>query len=335
MPVHNFRELDSLLGAMNLDRVWFVTGTEPLLELEACDAIRAAAQKAGFEDRTVLDMTGRSDWSQLAEAACDVGLFSDKKIIEVRLPSASPGAQGSKAIQEYLKNSYEGVCTIFEIPEADWSTAKSAWYKALSSHAETIACRPVPRSQLAQWIAQRMSRHGQSASRETLEYFADLVEGNLFAARQEIDKLSLLYPEGEVSREDVVEAVSNSSRFETQGLSEAIAGADPEKAARIIDSLKDQGEPVPLLLAILTSFIRGTIKKQHMNKTGQRFMSGVFVTPEMTKAAAEIPERKLLAALRSLADVDRISKGVPAPDRDSDLWLELKSVALFLCRRTR
>ena len=64
-------------------------------------------------------------------------------------------------------------------------------------------------------------------------------------------------------------------------------------------------------------------------------MSGVFVTPEMTKAAAEIPERKLLAALRSLADVDRISKGVPAPDRDSDLWLELKSVALFLCRRTR
>src|SRR5690606_3573686 len=55
--------LAAQLGSGPLAQAWLVAGTEPLLVLEAADAIRAAARAQGIIEREVHDADGRDyDW---------------------------------------------------------------------------------------------------------------------------------------------------------------------------------------------------------------------------------------------------------------------------------
>ena len=103
---------------------------------------------------------------------------------------------------------------------------------------------------------------------ETLEWLADRVEGNLLAARQEVEKLALLLPEGEVSLEAIREAVTDVSRFERDGLLEAIHAGDRARIARIVASLEAEGEPLPLLLWTLAEELRTLMSSRRASARG-------------------------------------------------------------------
>ncbi len=327
-------QLEAWLGRSDsLAPFWLATGSEPLLMLESGDLIRHRAKELGYSDRQVLEMSGTADWSQLMDAAASIGMFDDRKFLEVRLPGGKPGVKGAKAIQDFLAiPPAEGVITLFTLPRPDWQGVKASWWKALSEKCTVVDCDPIPRPQLPAWIAARMAKHGQKASRDVLESFADLVEGNLLAARQEIDKLSLLFPQGELTRENIEASVGNCSRYTIEGLVDAICLGAPDRVSRIIDGLEAQGEVFPLVLMVLTSQLRNLVKLRTAQEAGQSFVKGVFATPALKAGARRLKLQKLTAALSVLADIDRISKGLDVPDRDSDPWIELKSVSLFLAR---
>jgi DNA polymerase-3 subunit delta len=90
-------QLESHLGR-SLGPVYVVHGDEPLIALEAADAVRAAARARGFTDREVLEPGRGFDWSELAHSLASLSLFGGKKIVELRLPGGKPGAQGGEAI---------------------------------------------------------------------------------------------------------------------------------------------------------------------------------------------------------------------------------------------
>jgi DNA polymerase-3 subunit delta len=69
-----------------LPPVFVVASDEPLLSLEAQDAIRGVARRLGYTERDVLQADGRFDWSRLAEAAGGLSLFADRKFVVFRLP---------------------------------------------------------------------------------------------------------------------------------------------------------------------------------------------------------------------------------------------------------
>jgi DNA polymerase III subunit delta len=166
------------------DPFWLVTGTDEFLAVEAGDAIRAAVHGLGYTDRQVLDMSGQSDWSRLAMAAADIGMFDDKKLIEVRLPGGKPGTKGAKAIPEYLERPVAGTVTMFTVPAPDWSAAKAAWWTALQKKCTVVDCSAVERREMPAWLRGRLAEKGLTASDETLEFFADLTEGNLLPRRR-------------------------------------------------------------------------------------------------------------------------------------------------------
>lgn len=326
-------ELAGALRAPDLAPFWLITGSEELLMLESGDLLRARARELGYADRQVLELSANSDWSQLPDAAASIGMFDDRKILEVRLPTGRPGQRGSREIPEFLKRPVEGVVVVFTVPRPDWQGQKAAWWQALAKACTTVECDPIERRALPQWLAARLAANGQSAPREVLEAFADLVEGNLLAAKQEIEKLALLFPQGELTLEQITASVGNCSRYTTEALVESFCTGAADRAARIVDGLEGQGEPLPLLLAILSGQIRSLIKlRAAYETTGNLFVRGVFATSAMKAAARRIPMRRLTAALSVCADIDRLSKGLPVPDRDTDPWIELKSVCLFLAR---
>lgn len=323
---------EHLKRTRRLDPFYLVAGSDELLKLESADTIRAFARANGFEDREVLEMSGTSDWSMLADAAASIGMFSPQKLIEVRLPSGRPGIKGAEAIQAFVERPYEGVVTVFTMPRPDWQGEKAAWWKALSQASTVVGCDTPERSQLPRWLARRFAKQEQTLDAEALEYLSDLVEGNLLAAVQEIKKLALLFPAGRLTRDDIEASVSNCSRFETDSLLAAIDLGDAARAARVVDALEAQNEPLPFLLAFLTAHLRQLIKLRTGRDKGLRSVPGVFATPAMRRAVDRLTVKKLSNALLVCAEIDRLAKGLPVPQRDGDPWIELKSVAIFLAR---
>ena len=193
------------LGA-HLDKglrsLYVLHGDEPLLVQEAADAIRASARGQGFTERTVFTVAGAHfDWAEVLASGASMGLFGDRQLVEVRIPSGKPGKEGSAALQQLAERAADSsdVLTLVSLPRLDKATKSSAWFEALEAAGVGIALETVERAALPAWIAQRLAVQGQrveagEAGQRCLHFFADKVEGNLLAAHQEIQKLALLYP---------------------------------------------------------------------------------------------------------------------------------------------
>ncbi|HZV91968.1 MAG TPA: DNA polymerase III subunit delta, partial [Caldimonas sp.] len=220
------RQLERGLAPM-----YTVWGDEPLLAQEACDAIRAAARAGGCSERQVHIVSGAHfDWSSLLGAAQALSLFADRQLVEIRIPSGKPGKEGSQALQRYCEAAAAGggrdVITLVQLPRLDGMQQKSAWFNALDRVGPTVRVSAIERNALPAWIAQRLSAQGQAVpsgpeGQQALAFFADRVEGNLLAAHQEIQKLGLLYPQGELSFEQIESAVLNVARYDVFKLGEA------------------------------------------------------------------------------------------------------------------
>src|SRR5437773_1117825 len=207
--------------AKSLAPAYAVHGDEPLLALEAADAVRAAARRQGFSERVVLEPGRSFDWSEFTHAAASLSLFAEKKLVELRLAAGKPGLQGAGAIAAYCARPGADIMLLVSVPRLDRGTQNSAWFRALAEAGVIIDVYPVDRPRLPAWIAERLARSRQSAPPEVLEFLADRVEGNLLAAHPEVPKLALLAPEGELSIETVSEAVASVAGYDPYADAEA------------------------------------------------------------------------------------------------------------------
>jgi DNA polymerase-3 subunit delta len=308
--------------------LYAVHGPETLLALEAADRIREAARKDGATEREIFFVEPGFDWARLAGSAANLSLFASKRLVEIRIPTGKPGAEGGRALEAWCASPPENDVTLVVLPELEWQAFKTNWFSALERTGVVVEARCIAREELPDWLAQRLARQKQKASVETLEWLADRVEGNLLAARQEVEKLALLLPEGEITLAALREAVTDVSRFERDTLVEAIHAGDIGRIARVVDSLEAEGEPLPLLLWTLTDEIRLVMAL----KAGERPRR--FLPPERMEAATRTArrhdsgsfDRELLRAHR----IDRMIKGVET----GDPWAGLLELALGIAGKS-
>jgi DNA polymerase-3 subunit delta len=284
--------------AKPLAPLYLLHGDEPLLVIEAGDAIRAAARAQGFEEREVIIVGTSFKWDTLFLAAGNMSLFGGSKLVDLRIPSGKPGREGSEALQRYISTLGPGIVTLITLPELDWQVKKAAWVTALANAGIALECNAPPPPRLPQWIAERIARQQQSAPRRALEFIAAHVEGNLLAAHQEIQKLGLLYPPGEVSLAQIEAAVMNVARYDVSDLRDALKARDTVRAARTLEGLKAEDAAPPLVLWALAN--------------------------EARNGAAS----SKIAALLHAAKIDRIIKGLAR----GDIWDEFLQLAMRLTR---
>lgn len=311
---------------------YVIHGDEPLQSLEAADAIRAQARAQGYAEREVLTVERSFDWGQLAASGANLSLFSSKKLVELRIPGGKPGTEGAAAIVQYCAAPLPDVLTIVSLPKLDRRSQDTAWFKALTREGALINTFQVERAQLPQWIAARLARQKQKAGRETLQFLADSVEGNLLAAHQEIQKLGLLFAPGELDFDAVCGAVLNVARYDAFKLNEAMLAGDKARLARMLDGLKSEGEAPPKILWVLAEEIRAVAKVQAGLAQGedlQRLYAGNRVWGEARQRAVAAAARRLKSAalgeaLRHAARIDRTIKGLAR----GDVWDELLQLCL-------
>ena len=246
---------------------------------------------------------------------------------------------GSAALQSYAKDLSPDNLTLITLPKLDWQTAKAAWVTALQQAAVYIEIPNIERAQLPGWIGMRLSNQGQSAERQSLDFIADRVEGNLLAAHQEIQKLGLLYEPGKLSFEQVHDAVLNVARYDVFKLSEAMLTGDPARLARMLEGLKGEGEALPLVLWAVSEEIRTLLKLKTGMSQGRPLGAllkeyRIWGPRErmMEPALRRVSLGTLEAALQDAAQVDRMVKGLRAKQFAGDAWDAMLQLALKVAR---
>lgn len=332
----NFDDLEKNLNGPLANR-WLVTGQEPLLMIEAADAIRNAAHAQGYSEREVLNASANWNWAQAVDTCQSVGLFASQKLVELRLASFRPGTKGIQMLPMLAQMPLDGIILLITIP-FDWSLRKAKWFQTLVAHCQVVECSPVTEKELPAWFTKRITKQKQSLDPQALALLCERCEGNLLAARQELLKLSYQYPQGTRITADMIrEAVSDVSRFDAENLLEAAFGGDAAKAARVVSSLKAEGVPIPSFLWMLSDEVRLACRVKSLTESGMPFASackqaGVWGdrSQRIGRACRRMSARKLASALMLCADIDRLSKGLVVRNRDSDPWLEIESLAAFL-----
>lgn len=329
-----------------LRSLYTLHGDEPLLVQEAADAIRAVARDQGFTERSSHTATGAHfDWSEVLAAGGSRSLFSERQVVEIRIPSGKPGREGGVALQQIAEQTRgsDAVLTLVMLPRLDRLTQSSAWFGALERLGVAVQFDAVGRDALPRWIAHRLGLQGQRVAagqqgQRTLQFFADRVEGNLLAAHQEIQKLGLLFAAGELSFDQIEGAVLNVARYDVFKLSEAVLAGHSVRVQRMLDGLKAEGEAAVLVHYALSEDIRAlkrikdalalgcplpvALREQRVWGARERLFERVL--PRLSPTS-------LANLLQSAHDVDGIVKGLKLPDWPSDSWQALQRLALQMC----
>jgi DNA polymerase-3 subunit delta len=326
-----------------LRSLYTLHGDEALLVQEAADAIRAAARSQGFTERSVHVVSGAHfDWSEVLAAGGSMSLFADKQLLEIRIPTGKPGKEGSPMIQQ-LAQTAEGndsTLTLFILPRLDNATKKGAWFGALDQYGVTVQIDSLERAQLPQWIAQRLKLQGQSVlagqeGQNCLQFFADRVEGNLLAAHQEIQKLGLLYPAGELTQSQVESAVLNVARYDVFKLSESVLSGQVARVQRMLDGLQAEGEAAVLVHYTLAEDIRALKRVKDAMAEGKPLPMALreqriwgVRERQFERVLPRLSASRLAQLLQNAHQVDGIVKGLKVADWPTDPWQALHRLAL-------
>jgi len=327
--------------------LYIFSGDEPLLMMEAIDALRALARTGGFTEREVLVQDRYFDWAALINAEQTMSLFGDKRFVELRMPTGKPGREGAESLKhfaEQINNTGNGVDTIICIilPRLDSKTKSSAWFSALDEAGMAIQIDSIDRLALPHWIGQRLKKQSQEveageSGQRALQFMSDQVEGNLIAAHQEIQKLALLYPVGQLSEEQIRSAVLKVARYDIFELTESMLSGDAARLNRMLDGLQGEGEPLPLILWSVSDELRTLHKVQSALLAGDalaNLLRNYRIWGKREKlypvALKRIAPKKLKQAMVLAANLDKQVKGLLVRDLPSNPWDGLRLIGGLL-----
>lgn len=335
MPELRFDDLSSAI-AKGLAPVYLIGGEEPLLIEEALDTLRAKARDAGYSERDVLHADASFDWNRLAAASDNLSLFSDRRLLELRLPGGKPGREGAAALKAQAEASPEDTLLVVITGRLEAAQRKSAWVQAFARAGVMSYAWPLRRGQMPSWIATRGRERGLQIEPAVAELLVARNEGNLLALAQEIDKLALLTDGGLVDMQAAQEAVTDSARFAVFDLPEAVLAGEVARSLRITERLRAEGEQPVLVLWGLARELRVLADLEHTAGMGaplQPVMQRHRVWKQRQSRLEQLARRTRRGnwsrLLSQAARVDRIIKGAE-PGRPWDELVVLSSKAARL-----
>ncbi|NUS39370.1 MAG: DNA polymerase III subunit delta [Lysobacter sp.] len=330
--------LGAHLAGGALRPAYLVAGSEPLLVLEAADAIRGAARGQGIVEREVFEAEGNQrepDWNALSATLGAPSLFASRRLVEVRLPTGKPGKEGAKLIEDFCEAPPPDVTLL--VTAGEWSKAHAGkWSDAIARIGALVVAWPVKPHELPGWIERRLRERGLRAGHDAVQRLAERVEGNLLAAAQEIDKLKLLADGAPLDAARMDELVADSARYDVFRLLDAALNGRTAQVPRMLAGMRAEGEAVPALLGMVVRELQATAALARVQARGGN-LAGEFKAQRIwdskqamyRRALQRHPAPRWERFVAEAGRVDRIAKGRDRAGEDpGDAWLALERLLL-------
>jgi DNA polymerase-3 subunit delta len=330
---------DQLYAALQkpLLPVYLLSGDEPLQLSEAADAVRAAARGQDYCAREVVSVEQGNEWVLLSEEANALSIFGDKKMIDLRLPSAKPGNDGSKALLEYCQNPPADTVLLITTAKLDVASQKTQWFQAIDKIGAVLQVWPLQGQELLHWLRKRAESKGMAFEQGADAYLASRIEGNLLAAAQEIEKLFILLGPVRVSRSMIESAVADSARFDVYQLADALLGGKLNRAVRILNGLKAEGIAAPVVVWALSREARLVFNVKTELKLGgvaDAVLKKHHVWDKRKALVQDAVRRLSFSCLESILLASAQADGQIKGQLPGDGWNTLFEISLLFCRTT-
>jgi DNA polymerase-3 subunit delta len=267
------------------------------------------------------------DWNYVRASASNLSLFAERRIVEIRMPTAKPGNTGSAAIVALLENRDPDRLLIVTVPKLDRDAQGSEWVRAVETHGALVQIWPVDASRLVAWLRVRAKRLRLNLDDEALHLLAERTEGNLLAANQELEKLRLLVKADQVTGDDVIASVADSARFDVFQLGECALSGDTSRALRMIEGLRAEGVEPTLVLWSLSKSVRDIWGATH--SPGGRAPAWRRQTAALEKGQRRAGQLHFGRLTARAVRADRMIKG----RETGDAWDEMQLLAMDICAR--
>jgi DNA polymerase III subunit delta len=300
--------------------MYLVSGDEPLLVGEAADAIRAAARVQGYADRSVFFIDRSFAWDELRHASQSLSLFAERRLFELRMPSGKPD-KGAQQLAELAERPPPDVVCLVVTDKLDKKAADAPWVRAVEKQGVWVPIWPVETAALPGWLRVRAKQLNVEIEPAAAQLIVDRVEGNLLAAKQELEKLSLLANGQPISADLVLRSVGDSARYDVFQLAEAAAAGDGARALRVLLGLKSEGVEPTLILWALVREVRGLWQAAERNRlrSSERGSGWNLAATPSPRALSRLKTLPLARLLRQAGHTDRVIKGLAAGDAWSSL----------------
>jgi DNA polymerase III subunit delta len=300
--------------------VYLVSGDEPLLVGEAADAVRTAARAQGYADRRVFFIDRSFDWDELRHACQALSLFAEKRLFELRMPSGKPD-KGAAQLAEFAAAPPPDIICLVITDKLDKKASDAAWVQAFEKHGMWAQVRSVESAALPAWLSARAKTLQVHIEPEAAQLIVDRVEGNLLAARQELEKLSLLADGRSIDAELVLRSVGDSARFDVFQLAEAASAGDAPRAMRVLLGLKSEGVEPTLILWALVRELRGLwqARERERLRSSARGSAWNLAANPSPRALSRMRSMPLARLILQASHTDRVIKGLAAGDAWSAL----------------
>jgi DNA polymerase III subunit delta len=313
-----------------LKPVYVIHGEETLIKLESADAIRAAARKAGYSEREHFVVEAHFDWSTISDATDNLSLFSTLRVVEITVNTAKPSADATVFFSRTTTDPPPDTLFIINLPKLDRAATESSWFSACDHVGITIAAPLIEREQLPRWVKSRLAAAGFDAEREAIDLICERCEGNLLAAKQEIDKLALLIAPGKLTAESITDAVADVARYDAQELSEAFLRGDLARYSKVLRGLQAEGEQAPRLSWQLSEDVHALANIFLLRRQGLPMVQALRNArvwgkrqKAMEMATGNVAPQRIAQLLKRCAQLDAQSKG----QATGDAWLTLAGLA--------
>jgi len=313
--------------------VYFISGDDPLRVMEAADAVRTAARAQGYDEREVFTVQTGFDWDSLLSGSDNLSLFSQRRIVDLRLPAGKPGDAGARVLRAWAEQPPEDTLLLVTAGKLEAAARKSKWVQALDRAGVVVFVWPQNPQEFTAWVQERMRRRGLEPTPEAVTMLADRVEGNLLACVQEIDKLYLLHGGGPLDAAAISGLVADHSRFDVYGLVDTALAGKAARGVRMLHGLRAEGVAPPVVLWALAREVR------QLAVMAEAVAGGLPVTRVLGQyhvwqarkalvgaALQRLPVAQCNAMLRQCAAIDRVCKGQAA----GNAWDELLQLTLEL-----
>jgi len=294
---------------------YLVSGDEPLLVGEAADAIRSAARAAGYADRRVFFIDRGFSWDELHHASRSLSLFAERRLFELRMPNGKPD-KGAVALTELISDPPPDVICLIVTDKLDKKAGDAAWVRAVEKQGVWVPIWPVDGKALPAWLSARAKILHVDLDPEAAQLIADRVEGNLLAAKQELEKLSLLADGAMIRADLVLRSVGDSARYDVFQLAQAAAAGEAARAFHVLLGLKSEGVEPTLILWALLRELRGLWQaferdRLHSSDRGSGWNLAASPSPRALSRLKKLP---LAPLLMQASHTDRVIKGLAAGD---------------------
>ncbi|MCG9697416.1 DNA polymerase III subunit delta [Shewanella sp. Isolate11] len=234
--------------ASPLKPCYMVFGDDPWLCETAKATIYAQAKAQGFEEKIQLTQESGFNWNDLLEEWHTMSLFASRRIVELHLPQAKPGSEGSAQLQALMQTINPDILLLLTGPKLASEQTRSKWFKSLDEHGVYIPCTTPEGAQFQRWLQGRIRHFALNLTQDAQQMLYSLYEGNLLAADQALQLLQLLNPNQQITSQQLAQYFEDQSRFTVFQLADALLNNQQQKAQHILSQLQAEGVAVPILL---------------------------------------------------------------------------------------